>query len=742
MKKLLLLALFLVASSAYATDRFVGPGGSGTTCTIGSPGAMGTGITMSTCAGTTAGDTIWLRAGTYTGCFTFSLTGTTVSPIIVRNYQNEHVTFDGPACGGGGGVQNLLKGSYWWLWGVEVLSSGAARKSAQAGSFPTDVARSIGIYMSQDVPVSPGHPGIKVINCIIHDTAEGMGWWVQAVNSEVYGTLIYYNGWDGPDNDRTHGHGIYAQNDDGSVQTFRNNLIAYQANTGVHWYGSSDADLKHGIWDRNAVMRNAGQISTCPCIDGRDVLFDDPNDVQFTNNLVVQSSTVYSGGSSNFRLGYSNPSTNCIFTNNKVYSGTYFSPVTPVNGQINLTNTGNVWQLNMQGWTSAFYPSNTYISAIPTVDDVMVNPNAYETGRCHIWAVDWDGNNQISANISTCGLADGGNYEIRSAFNFYAAPFTTGTYSAASPTININTAGYSMAAPIYYSTPPVAHQFMMILLPTAGGAATATPTLTPTFTLTPSNTPTLTPSLTWTPTNTFTATATWTPSNTPVLTSTNTNTPTRTNTATATFTASPTFTPQPTLSTTFEAEACTPVAPMAINADVAASGGFYVSSSADGRTTPSLGGTLTCTVTTGAGVYRMWANVEAPDNNSDSMYFELDNEGVTNATHIWDMAESQTPDLDPTAGCHYLNQPGPNYRWNKLNWREGTYGNCAGIGTERQLTLTAGPHVFRFYGREIGARLDKVILTTDLTYDPSQTTSAGGPAGSRRRQIPKPTPAK
>ena len=57
------------------------------------------------------GDTIWLRGGTYPGGFDATLTGTSATPIVVRQYPGERATIDG----------NLhVHGAYAIYWGFEI----------------------------------------------------------------------------------------------------------------------------------------------------------------------------------------------------------------------------------------------------------------------------------------------------------------------------------------------------------------------------------------------------------------------------------------------------------------------------------------------------------------------------------------------------------------------------------------------------------------------------------------------
>lgn len=273
-----------------------------------------------------------------------------------------------------------------------------------------------------------------------------------------------------------------------------------------------------------------------------------------------------------------------------------------------------------------------------------------------------------------------------------------------------------------------------IIETTAAGGSTPTPTNTPTFT--PTNTP-IPPSNT--PTNTYTPSNTPTPSNTQVA-ATNTPTQTFTPSNTPTLTATPAAISQ----TVFEAESCSVGSPMRIQSDASASGGSYVDSTVDGSTTPLNGGTLTCTVNIpSTGDWYVWARVLTANSSADSMYFELDSEGLTNATNIFDMSEAKQPCA--TAGCNYeffiddFASPSTTYYWNRLNRRDGSCnGFCAGgqHGTQRILTgLTAGTHNFKFYGREVGARLDKILLTTDPNYTATDITPTPTPYGGCTRRI-------
>lgn len=267
----------------------------------------------------------------------------------------------------------------------------------------------------------------------------------------------------------------------------------------------------------------------------------------------------------------------------------------------------------------------------------------------------------------------------------------------------------------------------LIIEVTAAAGSTPTPSPTNTFTFTPTNTPTATK--TFTPSNTFT------PTNTPAA---------ATSTPTQTFTPSKTPTPTSTpaagaLGLTFEAESCVLVAPMVSVSDSTAHGGAYIKTTVSGAAVPASGGTATCSITVPAtGTYTVWGHAQIPDSSSDSFYLGVDGETVDVTGPIWDIGEAKQP-CDAVTGCSLVSyfEDSPNaWYWNRLNWRDGTYCTaCTGHGPERKLTLTAGTHTLLIYGREPGAFLDYIYMTTDSGYIPADTTPTPTPPAGCKRML-------
>ncbi len=70
-------------------------------------------------------------------------------------------------------------------------------------------------------------PGLKFINMVGPRHPPGLRLLEGATNAEIYGCLIYYNGWEAPD--RGHGHGIYAQNQTGTKKITDNIVFSGSA---------------------------------------------------------------------------------------------------------------------------------------------------------------------------------------------------------------------------------------------------------------------------------------------------------------------------------------------------------------------------------------------------------------------------------------------------------------------------------------------------------------------------------
>src|SRR4051812_6482375 len=168
-----LAAALSLPSPPLPTDFYVPPNGSsGGSGSISSPWDIRT-----ACAPASAirpGDTVWVRGGTYgsggTSSIGCSISGTSSSPVTLRQYPGERATIMG-----GVGIY----GNYGWYWGLEI-SNNSTRSTGECGSFPS-IKQADGVFFGQ------GATGNKIINMIIHDTANGISDQQEAMGTEDYG---------------------------------------------------------------------------------------------------------------------------------------------------------------------------------------------------------------------------------------------------------------------------------------------------------------------------------------------------------------------------------------------------------------------------------------------------------------------------------------------------------------------------------------------------------------------------
>jgi len=440
---------------AQAHDWYVAPNGSSQgNGSLASPWDLWTALGAP--AGVQPGDTIWIRGGTYSGTFSSYLSGTTSSPIVVRQYPGERARIAGALVIGRHGDHDV------WFWGFEVFNRGTS-------------VQSDGVTISA---TGLNNPGLKLINMVIHDNQiNGVGFWSGAVQGEIYGNLIYNNGYDGcvGSSCRGHGHGLYVQ----SVDSHRmaDNIVFRNFSEGTQLYGTINAVRNNVTYEGN-VFFNSGELSAL-------------------NNGNFNSYNMWIGGdqiSQNTKLinnyGYSsapsghNQYYNLFNSNNAVVTGNYFFTPGPDRPGIFINSTSNTG-LQMTGntfygtldFTPSRYPNNTYLSQRPTGKDIFVRPNQYEIGRANIVIYNWDLSPSVSVDLSGSGLHVGQSYEIRDSQNFYGAPVTTGIYKGGA--VNIPMSNLTLAPP--EGTVPTqprhtAPEFdVFILLPTGSQPTDAIP---------------------------------------------------------------------------------------------------------------------------------------------------------------------------------------------------------------------------------------------------------------------------
>jgi hypothetical protein len=327
-----------------------------------------------------------------------------------------------------------------WLWGLEVQTNGTKN---------TGDPFNIGNSDAKDP--EGNNPGIKIINCVAHDGGgSGMGCWGSA-EEEVYGCLVYNNGFDGDPNkpeERGHGHGFYIQSK--THKEFIDNIVFRQCFLGFQIYGTHNARMKDVTMKGNTFFNN-GEMSV---IQRRIKNFPEMHigggspivDPKIIENYVysptwVDKSTCNIGGSEGALI-----------------QGNYIvSPGPDKRVAWDAETLGKNTDLKMMDNTfigmivgfkiDQFGTGNVHIPDRPTSGKkIFVRPNKYEPGRANITIFNWDKSPKVEVDIKNVGLKKGDAYEVRDAQNFYGKPAVTGKYDGKD--ISIPMTGLTVAAPI------------------------------------------------------------------------------------------------------------------------------------------------------------------------------------------------------------------------------------------------------------------------------------------------------
>ncbi len=370
---------------------------------------------------------IWLKGGIYTNqfdaqssfsCFT---KGTSIAPIIFRNYNQERVTIDGQlpfslAC-------VLGNCRYTWFWGIEFVNSSTFDRDH------SNQDRLGNVYCTAE--------NMKFINLIVHDMGSGLDTWKTAANTETYGCIIYHIGNNGNNNGNWegHGHGMYLQNDTFGIKNIENNIVFSTYGYGIKiWQTTTTAAIGNFNVQHNIVF-NGGSASE--------------NEGGVGNNYRTHNFFAVPNGASN-------PIRNTVIKHNYTFSGTN-TPRPPVNafglnyGVINLVLDSNyltgqtrlgfnntpifdarvqgnhfiagipaVYGYYLWGFTPTDYPANTYEPESSSNGlDYFVLPNKYEPDQAHIAIYNWDSLATVKINSGKTGLKPGDIYTLINVMDYY-----------------------------------------------------------------------------------------------------------------------------------------------------------------------------------------------------------------------------------------------------------------------------------------------------------------------------------
>lgn len=395
------------------------------------------------------GDTILLHHGTYVGGFKSMLEGTAKDPIVVRPAPGEWARIDMNDNDPESFHVFRIEGRYTQFWGLEVFSSDTdSRRSSHPSSWPQDQDRG-SVEVSGD--------GIKLINMILHDLNKGVGFWSSADGGEIYGSIIYNNGWWGTD--RFHGPGIYSQNTHSTPKRVAENIVFNQFYNGLYITGSSDTEIDNYVIEGNVLFNN-GAAFGAGFNPAHSVLIGGGN---VADNIVFRENRVYTASEfGTVRFGLNAGGRNVEITDNYVYdnllmNGTWDnltfagntiggksnymvnieSPAHATSGDFVWNNNRyfatRIYPLQVGGRARSFeawqndtgFDANSEISdKRPTGTVIDVRPNEYVAGRGHVVVYNWDDANSVQIDLSAI-VPTGAAYEIHNVLDLFGRPLVS-----------------------------------------------------------------------------------------------------------------------------------------------------------------------------------------------------------------------------------------------------------------------------------------------------------------------------
>lgn len=415
------------------------------------------------------GDVIWLRGGVYglEQTLVSRLAGAESNPIIVRQFPGEKATLDCRLVTetGAGTECLLIKSVHTWYWGFEITNSTPVRRAQTPGS--TANPRGLGVQ-------GQGGLGTKLINLIIHDVGTSL-FESQRSGIEVYGTIAYNSGWEGPD--RSHGPGFYVRNrSDSPRKLIRDNIVFQHYRQGLQGYGTFPNVFSNFLVEGNVFFNNG--IGS----DGfhRNLMFGNEN-TDHRDNVFRENFTYFSTGSGSGANTLGSVAGGCqglavlgnVFSHGpgraalEVYncagvevSGNLFFGETSVQPLGSATKAGNA------DFQSRF-PANTYYgggAGPPRGLAVFLRPNQYEPGRAHLIVYNWARLSEVLIDVTSLAIAPGERYQIRSAQNYFGRALS-GSYRGGPVPVTME--GWEAARPIGYERaelPPTLPEFGVFVL--------------------------------------------------------------------------------------------------------------------------------------------------------------------------------------------------------------------------------------------------------------------------------------
>ena len=422
--------------------------------TLENPWDLNTALNKSSIKG---GDTLWIHSGTYLGVYKSTLQGSASSPVIIKAVSDFKAILDGNVAQNPDAAVLSINGRYVWYCGLTITNSTANHIKNESSLDPKSGVYILGAYN-------------KLINCIIHNNiGNGIGFWSSALDSEVYGCIIYNNGY--RDSDRGHGHGIYTQNET-NTKLITDNILFNSYGKGLHIYteeGSIKGYKTEGNVFFNSGLPGAG-LPGSPGLEQHIIVGGTKNPadrIVVNNNYFYNSPNITSKAGVEFGYSYSVENQNLEFTNNYMVDGSFYSKTNwnsvKATGNSIISKTismaliafddyKNIKTLNFNNnkyYKGTFYPvyppstsrsfdywksasgqdgASSYYSSEPAETAYFIRKNQYEAGRANLIIFNWKNAKNIEVDLSEI-LSQGDEYELYDVSYLSKGAISKGAYN-------------------------------------------------------------------------------------------------------------------------------------------------------------------------------------------------------------------------------------------------------------------------------------------------------------------------
>lgn len=438
-------------------------------------------------------DTIWVRKGVYNGAFVGRLKGAPGKPVVLRAYPGERVVLDGR--GFSPNAVLTIEGEWAWYWGLEVTNTDPNRWSSLPGSNHSE---------SRGQGISQMGANTKVINCVIHDAGGGVFQGNGIPNMEVYGAVIYNNGWRAPD--RTHGHSIYAQNRDGQKQ-IRESIHFNPFSLNMSLYGSAASSLNNFTLEGNVAFNGryliGGDAPVKNLVFKENLLYGNTAEFRYTNrkneDLVLENNylpvLVSAGMGWNKITARGNtflrPRSTGVLVEVTISEGNELKSSVFEGNTYITTSTGQAvasvlapGMTRAQAYSFAAWQAEGFekegrlvvaANGTPAEARVFVRRNFYEPNRAHVVIYNWPKRDEVEVDISALNPQPGDRWVLRNVQNYFEES-VSGVYEG--KPLRVRMTGWTAAAPVGEDKPLYPVTFpefgvFVLTLEKGGGSKTA-----------------------------------------------------------------------------------------------------------------------------------------------------------------------------------------------------------------------------------------------------------------------------